>query len=266
MSGTGPRRPGPAPAAGERVVYGVRPVEEICRARPRDVAVVYVAEGARSPELARAIAAAKDRAVSVEIRPRAVVAALAGGAGAHQGVVAIVGAFRYATADEILARAEAAAEAALVVVLDGVTDPQNLGAVIRSAEVLGAHGVIVPERGAAPVATGAVKAAAGATERVLVARAAALLETIDRLRARGVRVWGAAAGRGDAASAVDLRPPTAFVLGSESRGLREAVARRCDGLVTIPQRGLVGSLNVSAAGAILLYEAARQRGGRAGPS
>jgi 23S rRNA (guanosine2251-2'-O)-methyltransferase len=240
----------------ERVVFGVRPVEELCRAHPRAVAVVYVAEGHKSPELEQVIAVARDRAITVEVRPRAVVAELAG-AGAHQGIVALAGEYRYSEVGEILAAT--AGESALVLLLDGITDPQNLGALVRSAEVLGAHGVIIPFTKAAPVTSGAVKASAGATERMRIARVGNILRTIDALRERGVKVWGAAAERGELLAQADLRGPTALVIGAEGRGLREAVARRCDALLRIPQKGLVSSLNASAAGAILLYEVLRQR-------
>jgi 23S rRNA (guanosine2251-2'-O)-methyltransferase len=243
----------------DRVVFGVRPVEELCRARPRSVAVIYVAEGHKSRELDQALAVAKDRAITVEVRPRALVAELAG-AGTHQGIVALTGEYHYAEVGEILAAGEAAGQTALLLLLDGITDPQNLGALVRSAEVLGAHGVIIPDAKAAPVTGSVVKASAGATERTRIARVGNILRTMDALRERGVKVWGAAAERGVRLTEADLRGPTAVVIGAEGRGLREAVARRCDGLLQIPQRGLVSSLNASVAGAILLYEAMRQRG------
>ncbi len=244
-----------------RVVFGVHPVEEVCRARPREVAVVYVAEGHRAGEIERAIAVARDRGIAVEVRPRSLIADLAGRTATHQGIAAVVGEYRYATVENMLLKATAAGEPPLLVLLDGVTDPHNLGAVVRSAEVLGAHGVIVPDRASAPVRGAAVKASAGATERFLIAQVSRLLVTIDHLREQGLRVLGATAQQAEPIGKVDLRGPVAFVLGSEGKGTREAVARRCDGLVQIPQRGQVASLNVSVAGAILLYEAMRQRQG-----
>jgi 23S rRNA (guanosine2251-2'-O)-methyltransferase len=249
-----------------RVVFGVRPVEELCRARPRDVQVVYVADGTRSPEIDQVVQGARERGITVEFRPRRMVAELAGDA-VHQGLVAITGDFAYADLHGILAAAAAAHEPPLVVLLDGITDPHNLGAIVRSAEVLGAHGVVIPERGAAPVTPAAVKASAGATERTRIARVGNLLRTIDALRDRGVRVLGASAGTGAARgatqvpllSATDLRGAVGLVVGAEGKGMREAVARRCDGLFHIPQRGAVSSLNASVAAGIALYEAARQR-------
>jgi 23S rRNA (guanosine2251-2'-O)-methyltransferase len=243
---------------GGRIVFGVRPVEELCRARPREVSVVYLAEGTRSPETERVVQVAKERGVSVEIRPRRLIAELAKD-GVHQGLVAITGRFRYASLEDLLNAARLAGEAPLLVLLDGITDPHNLGAIVRSAEVLGAHGVVIPSRNSASVTPGAVKASAGATERVPIAEVGNLLKSIDTLREAGVCVLGAGAGEGDRLAALDLTVATALVVGAEGRGMREAVARRCDGLFHIPQRGVVSSLNASVAAAVALYEAARQR-------
>ncbi len=242
-----------------RVVFGVRPIEELCRARPREVVIVYVADGYRSKEIEAAVAAAKDRGITVEFRPRALVADLAASPN-HQGMAAVVGEFQYARVDEMLAAATAANEPALLLVLDCITDPQNFGALVRSAEVLGAHGVIVPDKHAAPVTGGVVKASAGASERMRIARVHNLLGTIDWLREQGIAVWGGATEGATQLDRADLRGPVALIVGGEGRGLRTAVARRCSSLVQIPQRGHVASLNASVAGAILLYEAVRQRG------
>jgi 23S rRNA (guanosine2251-2'-O)-methyltransferase len=241
-----------------RIVFGVRPIEELCRARPREVAVVYVADGYRSKEIETAVAVAKDRGITVEFRPRALVAQLASSPN-HQGMVAVAGEYQYARVDEMLAAA-AVGEAPLLLVLDCITDPQNFGALVRSAEVLGSHGVIVPDKHAAPVTGAVVKASAGASERMRIARVHNLLGTIDWLREQGIAVWGGTADESATSLAeADLRGPCALVIGGEGRGLRTAVARRCSALAQIPQRGHVASLNASVAGAILLYEAVRQR-------
>lgn len=247
----------------ERVVFGVRPVEELCRARPREVVVVYIADGYRSHEIDHLLETARDRAVTVEFRPRQMVAELAGDA-VHQGVVALAGEYPYAELGDVLAQAapvSVAPDAAplLILLLDSITDPHNLGALVRSAEVLGAHGVVIPDRAAAPVTPAAVKASAGATERMRIARVGNLLRTIDSLRERGIRVLGADLAGGQRLDEVDLTGPVGLVVGAEGKGMREAVARRCDALFHIPQRGAVASLNASVAGAIALYEAARQR-------
>lgn len=231
---------------------------ELLRVRPRDVAVVYLAEGVRSPELTEIVRTARDRAIAVTVLPRKEVADLAD-APAHQGVVAVTGAYRYTAMPEMLSAAATAGEPPLLLILDGITDPQNFGALVRSAEVFGAHGVIVSEHHAAPVTGSVVKASAGATERMQIARVGGLLPAIDELRAAGLRVLGAATKEAPLLMDVDLRVPAAIVVGSEGRGMREAVARRCDGLFHIPGRGAIGSLNASVAGAIALYEASRQR-------
>jgi 23S rRNA (guanosine2251-2'-O)-methyltransferase len=273
---------GPERAPGEvRVIFGVHPVEEALRARHRDLSVLFVAEGTRSADIDRVVRLARDRAVPLEFRPRQLLADLAGATPgrsvAHQGLVAITGAYRYVSLDDILGLAAARGEAPLVLVLDGITDPHNFGALVRSAEVLGAHGLVIAERHAAPVNGTVVKASAGATERMRIARVSNLLRTIDALRAREIMVLGAAAPtspeagpqgaaearvgarRAPAVDALDLRGAVALVIGAEGQGMREAVVRRCDGVFHIPQAGVVSSLNASVAGAIALYEVARQR-------
>jgi 23S rRNA (guanosine2251-2'-O)-methyltransferase len=219
---------------------------------------VYIADGYRSPEIEVVVATAKDRGITVEFRPRSLVANLAASPH-HQGVVAIAGEFVYSRVDELLSAAAQVNEAPLLLLLDCITDPQNFGALVRSAEVLGAHGVIVPDKHAAPVTGSVVKASAGASERMRIARVQNFLGTIDWLVEQGLAVWGSAAKEALALSEANLVSPIALVVGSEGRGLRTAVARRCTGLLHIPQRGQVASLNASVAGAILLYEANRQR-------
>ena len=204
------------------------------------------------------VQAAKERRISVEFRPRQMVAELAGAA-RPPGHRRHAGRYRYAELGDLLDAANEAHEPALIVLLDGITDPHNLGAIARSAEVLGAHGLVIPARGSASVTPGAVKASAGATERVRIAEVSNLMKAIDTLRDAGVRVLGAGAADGERLDAVDFKLPTAIVVGAEGKGMREAVVRRCDGQFHIPQRGTVSSLNASVAAAIALYEAARQR-------
>ena len=204
--------------------------------------------------------AAKERRVTVEFRPRQMVAELAG-AGVHQGIVAIAGWFRYAELGELLDAANEAHEPALIVLLDGITDPHNLGAIARSAEVLGAHGLVIPARGSASVTPGAVKASAGATERVPHRRGRQPAEgdrhaaRFGRARAGRRRRRGRAPGR-HRLQAADRDRRRA----RRARGCARPSSRRCDGQFHIPQRGTVSSLNASVAAAIALYEAARQRG------
>jgi 23S rRNA (guanosine2251-2'-O)-methyltransferase len=172
----------------------------------------------------------------------------------HQGVVAEVDNYPYGDARGMLR-----GEDPLLVALDQVQDPRNLGAVCRSAEFAGATGVIVPERRAAAVTAATCKASAGAVEHLPVAHVRNLADWLADAKAAGFWIWGADAEADDAPWSVDLKGPTVLVLGGEGKGLRPRVAASCDGLIALPKRGQVESLNVSAAAAALLFEAARQR-------
>ena len=248
-----------------RVVYGVNPVRELLRAGGEGLAELWLAEGAERPrafsELERL---GRERGAKVRTAPRPRLDRLAGGA-AHQGVVAVVADYRYRDVEDLLAAARERDEQPLLVVLDGVEDPQNLGAVVRSAHALGAHGVILPRDRAAGVTPAAAKASAGAVEHCPVARVANLSRTLELLKEAGV--WSVAAvPDGDRAlREVDLAGATALVVGGEGEGVRPLVRRTCDFTARIPMAGRLGSLNASAAAAIALYEAARQRAERSFP-
>ncbi len=172
----------------------------------------------------------------------------------HQGVVAEVDPYPYAGAGELLGLGDA-----LLVALDEIQDPRNLGAVCRSAEVAGAAGVVIPERRSAAITPVACKTSAGAVEHLRVARVRNLADWLAEAKQAGFWIWGADADADSAPWAVDLKGPTVLVLGGEGKGLRPRVAAACDGLVALPQRGRVDSLNVSAAATALLFEAVRQR-------
>jgi 23S rRNA (guanosine2251-2'-O)-methyltransferase len=232
------------------LIYGIRPVLEALRSRRREV--FEVLEAAGEGEVAEAAAAS---GVFVKKVRRAQIEELAPGA-AHQGVVARVGPYPYSDLGEILAASDP-----LVLVLDSVTDPRNLGAVLRAADGAGASGVVIPKDRAVGVTAVAVKASAGASEHVPVARETNLRRAIHRIKKGGVWVY-AAEGGGMAYTELDLSGPVALVLGSEGRGVRKLVREGCDGAVSIPMLGAVESLNVSVAAAALLYEAQRQRGWR----
>jgi 23S rRNA (guanosine2251-2'-O)-methyltransferase len=173
----------------------------------------------------------------------------------HQGVVAEVDPYPYADPDSLLERPDA-----LVVALDQVQDPRNLGAVCRSAEAVGAAGLVIPSRRSAAVTAATCKASAGAVEHLPVARASNLADWLIRAKDSGVWIYGAHQRAPASYTGADLSGKVVLVLGSEGKGLRRRVAESCDLLISIPVRGRVGSLNVSAAAAVLLFEAARQRG------
>jgi 23S rRNA (guanosine2251-2'-O)-methyltransferase len=193
--------------------------------------------------------------------------ALAGFDG-HQGIALVVGPRRFASLDEILARSIERGEAAFILVLDSLEDPQNVGTLLRSAEAAGVHGVLFPTHRQAPLSPSAIKASAGAVEHLLLCPVDDLPGALSDLRIRGLRVCGAEAGAPLTTREADLRGPLAIVVGSEGQGLSPAVRRRCDFVVRIPMRGAIGSLNAAVAGSILLFAAVAQRepGGGGHPS
>ena len=178
---------------------------------------------------------------------------------AHQGVIALAAVREYVSVSSILSAAAEKGEAPLIVVCDEISDPHNLGAVLRTAECAGAHGVIIPKRRSAGLTAVVAKTSAGAVSYVPVARVANVAATLKELKKQGVWVFGAAAGGATSLYDADLRGPAAIVIGSEGSGMTRLVEETCDFLVRIPMRGKISSLNASAAAAILLYEAVRQR-------
>jgi 23S rRNA (guanosine2251-2'-O)-methyltransferase len=232
----------------QEAIYGVRPVVEALRAGRRKVFEVLDAAG--HDEVA---ALARSRGVPVRQAPRDRIEQLSRG-GVHQGVAARTEPYPYSGLREILAREEP-----LVLMLDGVTDPRNLGAVLRAADGAGASGVVVPKDRSVGVTPVAVKASAGASEHVRVSRETNLRRTVEAMKKAGLWVY-AAELEGAPYTKVDLSGPVALVMGSEGQGVRRLVREGCDGTVSIPMLGAVGSLNVSVAAAVLLYEARRQRG------
>ena len=177
----------------------------------------------------------------------------------HQGVVAITSARQYAMLDDILKIPEQKGQPALFLVLDGIEDPRNLGAILRTAEATGVHGIIIPERRAAGLTETVAKAAAGALEYVMVVKVVNIVNIIEELKKNGVWVIGAEAGGEAAYWDADFVRPTALVLGGEDKGVRRLVKEHCDGLVYLPLIGNISSLNVSVAAGALLYEVLRQR-------
>jgi 23S rRNA (guanosine2251-2'-O)-methyltransferase len=238
-------------------VYGRNPVLELLRAHGRRADEIAVLAGARGP-LAEVVALARRAGVKVSYRTREQLTAIAG-SDRHQGVVARVASTEYVDLAALLAIPAARGEAPFFVALDQVQDPRNFGALLRTAEAFGAHGVIVPKHHQVGLTDAAARAAMGAVEYLSVARETNLVNALEALKKSGVWVFGGVTGLGVPAWGADLTGPLCLVLGSEGEGLRPHVAKACDVLLTIPLRGRVGSLNVAAAGAALCYEVARQR-------
>jgi 23S rRNA (guanosine2251-2'-O)-methyltransferase len=227
------------------IVYGRNPVREAIRG-PRDVWRVWATKNAiREPWLVAA-GVPVDVAAADELERRS-------GSDEHQGVCAEVSEFRYAHADELIAGG------ALLVALDQIQDPHNLGAICRTAECAGAAGAVIPERRAAEVTPAVCKSSAGAVEHLPIARVRNLTDFLGEAKAAGMWCYGADASATASYSEIDWGGPVVLVLGSEGRGLRPRVAGACDALVSIPLRGRIESLSVSAAAAVLLYAASAGR-------
>jgi 23S rRNA (guanosine2251-2'-O)-methyltransferase len=238
-------------------IYGRHPVGEILRSRPREVQQLYVASG-RNERLGDIVRNAERASIPiVTVPPRSLMGMV--GDVLHQGVVAVVAAFAYRDIDELLLVAKERDEAPLLVVLDQVQDPHNLGSLIRSAVALGAHGLVIPKDHSCEVNATVVKSSAGATAHLGIARVTNLRRSLDELKSAGLWIIGADAEADRAVWDADFKQPSVIVVGSEGHGLRRLVAETCDVLVRIPLGGRLESLNASVAGGVLLYEANRQR-------
>lgn len=244
-------------------VYGRHPVLELLRSGGRRADEIAVLAGAHGP-LSEVVALARRSGVKVSFRTRDQLTAMAG-TPQHQGVVARVASAEYVDLESLLPIPGERGEPAFFMALDQVQDPRNLGALLRTADIFGVHGVVVPKHHAVGLTDAASRAAMGAIEYVPVARETNLVAALEKLKESGVWIYGAAATGGVMPWAADLRGPVCLVLGGEGEGLRPLVTRSCDALLTIPMQGRVGSLNVGAAGAVLCYEVARQRRGGSRP-
>jgi 23S rRNA (guanosine2251-2'-O)-methyltransferase len=242
------------------LICGINPVLEALAAGTRHFDRLLVVKGLRSRRLFDAIRRATHLGIPLRFEMRETLDRMAGGV-PHQGIIAVVSEKPVLSLESLL---DAAHDPALVVVLDGVEDPRNLGAILRTAEAAGADGVVLPERHSAGLSETVARASAGALEHVAVARVGNLAQALEALKARGVWVVGFDAAGTERWDTVDLARSVALVLGGEGRGIRRLVREHCDHLVSIPHFGHVASLNVSVAAGIALYEAVRQR--RAVPS
>lgn len=240
------------------LIWGRNPVVEALRAG-KAVERLYVAEGLRpNPVVDEITRRARALRVQTQHLDRRALDRLADGAN-HQGVVAEIEEFEYAELDDVLGRAQAAGEPPLLLLLDALQDPQNLGSLIRTAEAVGVHGVVLPRHRSVGVTAAVAKASAGAVEHLPVVRVTNLGQAIEDLKAKGVWVLGLDASGKQAYDEADYSAPTAIVVGAEGGGLHRLVAERCDLLVKLPMRGRVASLNAAAAGSIVLYHAFRSR-------
>ena len=224
----------------------------------RTIDKVYLASGTKDSALNRIASLSKEAGAVVVSTDRRKLDQMST-TGAHQGVIAVAAAHDYASIDDMLALADSRGQAPLLILCDEISDPHNLGAIIRTAECAGAHGVIIPKRRNVGLTGTVAKASAGAVEYLPVARVSNLTAAVKELQQRGVWVFGAAANGEQTLYQSDFTAPTAFVIGSEGSGMSRLVSQACDVRISIPMSGHIDSLNASVAAAILMYEAMRQR-------
>ena len=238
-------------------IYGRNPVMEALKSEQTTINKLWVAKGEQKGSLGEILRLARERQIQIQQVDKAKLDKLFPGQN-HQGVAASVAVCAYVDWQEMLDDAKAKGEAPLLVILDELEDPHNLGAILRSVDAAGAHGVIIPKRRAVPLTEGVAKASAGAVEHVKVARVSNIAQTIAELKKQGVWVAGATMG-GVEMYRQDMTGPLAIVIGSEGKGISRLVSEKCDFLVSIPMQGKINSLNASVACGLLLYEAYRQR-------
>ncbi|AKM17472.1 23S rRNA (guanosine(2251)-2'-O)-methyltransferase RlmB [Anoxybacillus geothermalis] len=237
-------------------IIGRNPVIEALKSG-RDINKIWIAEGAQRHAVEPVLEWAKRRGVLVQYVPKRKLDQMVDGV--HQGVIAQAAAYRYYEVDDLFARAARREEAPFFLILDELEDPHNLGAIMRTADAVGAHGLIIPKRRSVGLTPTVAKASTGAIEHVPVARVTNLARTIDELKERGVWVAGTDADAKDDYRFLDGTMPLALVIGSEGKGISRLVREKCDFLFRLPMRGHVTSLNASVAASLLMYEVYRKR-------
>ncbi len=237
------------------LVIGRNPVIEALKSE-REIDRLLVAKGAEG-SIKKVVALAKERKINISYRDGQEIDRLVNGKN-HQGVVAYVSAYKYSSVDEILKYAESKNELPFIVILDGIEDPHNLGAIMRTAEICGVHGIIIPKRRTALITDTVAKVSAGAVEHIRCAKVANIANTIDDLKNKGVWIYQCNMG-GSNYYETDMKGSVAIVIGNEGKGVSRLVAEKCDFTVSIPMYGNVYSLNASNAAAVVLCEVAKQK-------
>ncbi|WP_077620198.1 23S rRNA (guanosine(2251)-2'-O)-methyltransferase RlmB [Bacillus sinesaloumensis] len=237
-------------------IIGKNPVIEALKSE-RDINKIWIAEGSNKGQMNQITSLAKEGSVLVQFVPKKKIDQMV--EGNHQGVVAQVAAYEYAEVDDILEAAEKRNEAPFILLLDELEDPHNLGSILRTADAVGAHGVIIPKRRAVGLTATVAKASTGAIEYIPVARVTNLARTIDELKDRGVWIVGTDAKGKEDYRNIDGKMPIGLVIGSEGKGMGRLVKEKCDFLLRLPMEGKVTSLNASVAASLLMYEVYRKR-------
>jgi 23S rRNA (guanosine2251-2'-O)-methyltransferase len=238
------------------VIYGINPLLERIRQGGQGIREIIVATGRKGRDVDNILSWASGKGIPVACKDKFYLDHVSGSS-AHQGVAAFCADYAYVNIDELIANST---KVNLILMLDGITDPHNLGALIRTAHCLGVKGVIIPENRAALVTATVMKASAGAAHWLLVAREVNLARAIDYLKERGFWIYGADADQGTDITQFTDAGPVCLIMGSEGRGIRPLIRKKCDFLLSIPMAGKLASLNVSVAAGIILYEIARKQG------
>ncbi|QEK11149.1 23S rRNA (guanosine(2251)-2'-O)-methyltransferase RlmB [Crassaminicella thermophila] len=239
-------------------IEGRNPVIEALRAN-REIDKIMIAKGAEG-SVKKIIGMAKDKGISIQYVQKQKLDNISQ-SHAHQGVIAFVAAHNYVEVEDILKKAEEKGEDPFIIILDEITDPHNLGSIMRTADAAGAHGIIIPKRRAVGLTSIVAKTSAGAIEYVPVAKVSNIAQTIDMLKSQGVWVIGADMSGEKKHYEENMKGKIALVIGSEGKGIGRLIKEKCDFLVNIPMKGEVSSLNASVAASILMYEVVRQREG-----
>ncbi|MCF6465862.1 23S rRNA (guanosine(2251)-2'-O)-methyltransferase RlmB [Clostridium sp. Cult2] len=240
----------------EQYIIGRNPVLEVLKSG-KEIEKIYVARGELKGSINKIIGVAKDRNIIIQQVDKNKLNQIAQGS-PHQGVVALVTPYVYFSIDDMLKRAEKLDEPPFLIILDGIEDPHNLGAIIRTAECGGAHGIIIPKRRSAHVTSAVYKSSAGAVEHMMIAKVNNISDTIETLKDKGLWIYGADIDGEEYYFSTEFRGPIALVIGSEGKGISRLVKEKCDFLVKIPMKGKVSSLNASNAASILIYEVVKQ--------
>ncbi|MGV8057420.1 MAG: 23S rRNA (guanosine(2251)-2'-O)-methyltransferase RlmB [Smithellaceae bacterium] len=235
------------------IIYGINPIKILLRQPMTGLEKVIIASGRGGSDLTEIIATLRQKKIPVEFQTRQYLDELVGNNG-HQGVVGLTQAFVYADLDDLLTNRNSQSSFDLILILDSVMDPQNLGAIIRTSYCLGANGVVIPADRAAPVTAAVIKASAGSTEQLPIARVTNLSQTLDYLKEKKFWVFGADAHEGGNLKEMDFNCNVALVLGGEAKGIRPLVKKKCDFLLSVPLSRSFDSLNVSVAAGIIQYE------------
>jgi 23S rRNA (guanosine2251-2'-O)-methyltransferase len=239
-------------------IYGVNPVKEALKVFKKDVKKVVISKSRKGKVLNEILELTNKYGVSLLYEKKEYLNRVSG-TFAHQGIVGLIPEFKYANIDDIIEKWKISNEKSFILILDSINDPQNLGAIIRNAEIFGVNGIIIPKNRSASITPTVIKTSAGGVFHVSIARATNLASAIDYLKDNNIWIIGASPDAHNPIYSCELDIDISVVLGGEDKGIRDVIKKKCDLLLSIPIRGNISSLNVSSAGAIFLYEVLRQR-------